>query len=205
MDFFLLENAFSRRSLHLDVLDKEIDQDVAVRILRNELVWPTSIRFSPQDKVFRTVDLVGSTLVNLELISQKFKDVLESNAMTGWITYPVSILDREGNQISDYYGLAITGRCGPVLWDESERVILPRPVPQGRESEGWRGLPFDENTWDGSDLFVPGNSNFVIASPRAKAILEKSRLSNVSFTNTKLLERSWNEDKDGKVVFGRII
>ncbi len=202
MDFFIMDNRFRFLSLHLDVLDRDINHIDSAQILRSEKIWPAPIRFTPQDKLFRKVDFVGTTLVNLCVISEKFVDVLTDNLLTGWTTYPVNIVNRAGKAISGYRGLAVTGRCGRVLWNESEKILIPAPSKRGRDTKGWRGLPFDESTWDGSDIFLPETpSNFIIANERTKKVVEKCKLSNVSFTNTKSLERNWNVTAEGKTVF----
>lgn len=202
MDFFIMNYQFTFLSLHLDVLDENIDQVEAAKILRCEKVWPTPIKFSSQDRLFRKVDFVGSTLVNLCVVSEKFVNVLTENVITGWTTYPVNIVDHAGKPIAGYRGLAVTGRCGRILWDDSEKITIPAPSSSGRETKGWRGLPFDESTWDGSGICLPeAHSNFMIVCERTKKVVEKRKLSNVGFKSTKALERNWNQTAEGKTVF----
>ena len=102
-----------------------------------------------------------------------------------------------------YQGLSITGRCGRVEWEKSERVIVPPPVPEGRISAGWRGLYFSPATWDGSDLFVPDDgSTYVIVTAAVRAAIEDARLTNLEFTRLTEFQRIWNRTPDGEIIFG---
>jgi hypothetical protein len=135
------------------------------------------------------------------LISDKFLDVLRG--FTGWQTYAVRIVGRGGDEVPGYHGLSVTGRCGRIEWEKSERMILPPPVPEGRTMAGWRGMYFSPSSWDGSDVFVPDDeSTYVIVTDEVRAAAERARLTNVIFTRLTEFERSWNRGPDGNMVFG---
>jgi hypothetical protein len=84
--------------------------------------------------------------------------------------------------------LVVTGRCGEVDDAGVGRTIL-RPPVGGQAAAGWRGLAFDLTTWDGSDLFVPRRSGYVIVTSKAKTALERSHVTNAAFTPLERVER----------------
>ena len=170
------------------------------RLTRAEATVATPISFE-HDEGTRTEDFLGTTWAALDLLSDRFVEVL--SGFTGWQTYAVVIVGRDGERVPGYHGLSVTGRCGRVEWERSERVILPAPVPGGRTTGGWRGLYFSPSSWDGSDIFVPNDgSTFVIVTDEVRAAAEDARLTNVRFARLTEFERNWNRTPDGEMVFG---
>jgi hypothetical protein len=47
---------------------------------------------------------------------------LRERGVSGWSTYPVIVVDKSGSRHDDYFGLSITGRCGPVSNRRSRAV-----------------------------------------------------------------------------------
>lgn len=88
-------------------------------------------------------------------ISQRIQRLLVEEQLTGWSTYPIALHNKAGNICDGYAGLSITGRCGPQ--DDQRGVLIP-----GQEVDTkfplYRGIYFDEATWDGSDFFYLGKS-----------------------------------------------
>jgi hypothetical protein len=83
-----------------------------------------------------------------------------------------------------------TGRGGPAH-ESSGIVELWRCQACGlvRYSAFERGIVVDESTYDGSDFFtVSEYPKYVLVSQRAKAAIEKARLTNVGFVDSSKLE-----------------
>jgi hypothetical protein len=139
-------------------------------------------------------DVIGTTYAVLYLISPKFQTVLEENGFTGWTTYPIRVFLSDGSELTGYRGLAITGRCGPIEDDLSERVILPPPVSTGKAMPGLRGMCFKPESWDGSDVFTPEGFSAVYVGERVKEALEAAKITNIHLERLSEIERTWRVD-----------
>lgn len=91
------------------------------------------------------------------LISDRLKQLLFDNNITGWKSYPIRMYDKRGNEVYGYSGFSVTGRCGGTLEYRTDKVCY---------ANGYRffeGLSFDIAQWDGSDIFmVNGNRSIII-------------------------------------------
>ena len=91
------------------------------------------------------------------LISDRLKQLLFDNNITGWTSYPIRMYDKRGNEVYGYSGFSVTGRCGGTLEYRTDKVCY---------ANGYRffeGLSFDIAQWDGSDIFmVNGNRSIII-------------------------------------------
>ncbi len=125
----------------------------------------------------RQYDFIASTYAILDMISDKFLNVLKENKFTGWDTYPVKILDKKGFEIKGYRGLIVPGKCGPINEDLSKEIIYT--APSGEKLMEWKGLYFDPKTHDGSDFVVPEGTGYVIVKERVKTALEKAKITNI--------------------------
>jgi len=137
-----------------------------------------------RDSGSRAYDYVTTTYAILQLVSQRFIDVLREGGFTGWSTYPVEVYGKHGELIPGYHGLAITGRCGPID-DSMSELIWCEPVQPGKTKHYQRllGLYFDPESWDGSDLFCPEGTARVIVRDVVKDALEAVKITNVDFTS----------------------
>lgn len=139
-------------------------------------------------------DLVGTTYATLVIVSNRFLDVLREHHVSGWTTFPISLLAEDGSELNGFQGFAVTGRCGPIDDSLSEEALLPPPVPGGRSRRGLRGICFAPESWDGSDIFTPDGtaSSFVVG--RVKHVLEDAGVTNVAFQRLSEIERIWRSD-----------
>lgn len=125
-------------------------------------------------------DVIWTTMAVVVIISDKVVQLLRSHGFTGWSLYDVSVQDKQGHLIPGYSGLAITGRCGKI--DYTRTVVVPRVYPAGIFPIG-KGLLFDPESWDGSDLFMPAdNVGYKFMVDRVKKAFERAKIRNVSFT-----------------------
>lgn len=130
----------------------------------------------------RPSDLIWTTFAGLFLVSDRLRELLESEGITGWKTYPVEVTDRSGEVYPGYHGLAVTGRCGPFDLSKSQMIIKPPPVSQGRAAPYHRGLFFDPATWDGSDVFCSENGWLsVIVTRKVHDLARRHKVRNVEF------------------------
>lgn len=95
---------------------------------------------------------------------------------------------RKGEELPPYYGLAIAGRCGGI--DASRRVEVPKQYPGGIFPVR-KGLYFDSDSWDGSDIFMPeGRVRWTFVLGEVRSALETARVKNVRFTPLPEVEQS---------------
>lgn len=127
-------------------------------------------------------DILDTGSANLNIISGKFKQVLEENNLTGWKTYPITIFDRKDTEIKGYYGFSITGRCGPIDCSKSQ-IVEKQLVPNAPFAKYLVGQYVGLDTWDGSDFFLSEGNFSTIVSNRASTVIKENKLSNVRLIN----------------------
>lgn len=138
------------------------------------LEFPLIFHQTHEGKRFR--DVLDMRWPSAYLISDRMKNILEENKITGWKSYPVVIYDKKGGIIKGYNGFSIVGRSGPL--DLKNQPIEPVIDDNGHITEykeyvgGW----FDANTWDGCDVFIQDNSLRIIITDRLHKILKKEKI-----------------------------
>lgn len=104
------------------------------------------------------VDVIWTGIAAPVLISDRVVNLLSRARAGGWNTYEVALHGKGGEAIGGYHGyhgLSVHGRCGEI--DNSRSVEVPKVYPAG-VFPVWRGLYFDPETWDGSELFMSAGS-----------------------------------------------
>lgn len=123
----------------------------------------------------RFTDVLGNGELIL-IVSQKFVDVLSSAGFLGWHTYPIKLYDKSNTLISKpVFGIGITGRAGPI--DKKRGVVWTKLPHSKRRVPGRNGLYFNTSNWDGSDIFMLEDANYVLITRRVAEALEKAKLS----------------------------
>jgi hypothetical protein len=157
--FWLLGEEFKRDALRVRADERDFDP---YALGRGEWAPPAPLAFTRRQGK-RPYDVVGTSNAAVVLVSDRFVEVLSDNGFTGWKTFPVVVRADEGSEMGGLNGLQLTGRAGPIRDDLSEEVILPPPTPQGKAMPHLKGLYFEPGSWDGSDVFAPGESAFFVA------------------------------------------
>lgn len=119
-------------------------------------------------------DLVFGGSPSLLLVSDRFADALRQAGCSGWRVERASLIDEDGSPIETRNLLVVLGRSGPLhAPTEPDDPARPR----------WaRGRWFDEESWDGSDVFAPdGHSGAPIVTRRVKDALEAADLTGLYF------------------------
>lgn len=122
----------------------------------------------------RMRDILDNRNVAFYLISDRFRDALEKEGITGWKCYPVEIYDKKGNLVHGYNGFSVTGRAGKM-----QEYDVP-PVELGYDLESY-GFYFEYDSWDGSDIFNTENSNFLIVTERFIEVIRKYKITACQF------------------------
>lgn len=176
----VLTEGMASDALTLAPIDGSID---AWALLQGRERPRSPVRFRPHVGS-RPGDLVGGGHAALKLVSDRLKERWEQASLTGWATYDVEV---EGLDGPGYHGLRVTGRCGPLTDEQSERVLIPPKSPEGKGVLGWRGLYFDAETWDGSDVFLPEGTAWIFVTERVKQAAKG--LTNLAFRRVTEVER----------------
>ncbi len=145
------------------------DFDLPLRFDQNE---------GDRGKNFR--DVLDTRYPPAYLISDRMKNLLEENLITGWRTYSIELFDQKKNQIFGYNGFSITGRAG--VMDLTNQPIIEKPFYEGGPmGKFYNGGYFDINTWDGSDFFILENSYWVIVTKRAVDLMKKNKVTALEY------------------------
>lgn len=134
-------------------------------------------------------DVISAGSVHIKAFADRVVETLREGGFTGWATYPVEIYGKNKERIEGYQGFAVTGRCGPIDDSKSPLESCEPRVPGGRRVQRRVGMYFDQQTWDGSDIFMPEQCGFVFVVERVKRALEKTKVKNFSFTRLTEIER----------------
>ena len=132
-------------------------------------------------------DFVWTDYPPITVISQRMVDLFSEHRFTGWTTYPVEIYDKKGSRLSNYHGLAITGRAGGEDYRRGSVIDKPPIVPNGAPFQVLRGFYFENDYWDGSDFCITSGYLPIIVTKRVVKVLTEIKVGNIEFTN--LLER----------------
>jgi hypothetical protein len=126
--------------------------------------------FSNMSGVYNDLVYSSTDLVNFA-ISDRLKNILLENFITGWSTYEVSIT----NSALKYHGFVLKGRCGDLI----------KPSTETKSIIVVQGMHFDINTWDGSDFFCPPSTGFLLCTEKVVDLFKKNTIKSTSFINVK--------------------
>ena len=179
---------------------KLFDRDILLRGDINKLKLPIIWYHEHGSKLG---DVLNTGSVSLYLISDKFRNILVENKITGWKTFPVIVYDKKDEEVPGYHGFSITGKSDPIDWSKSEIVTThqnydylvkntdamravypdwnpPPPIDFKRR----KGLHPGLDGWDGSDMFIPKNSRYIIVTDKVYNALAKSKLTHLELENS---------------------
>jgi hypothetical protein len=141
------------------------------------------------------MDFLWSGLTPIVCISERVVELLIAYDLTGWSTYPVEVYDRKGNLLPHYRGFSITGRVGER--DRSQSQILDVPLYKGSEKTHkiYKGLFFDQLSWDGSDFCTMLGSYYKIVSQAVHDLFKRNKVNNVCLTRLTDVEIPVSLDK----------
>ena len=123
-------------------------------------------------------DIVSTGYAGLYLFSDKVINVLINNKITGWKTYPCILLDKNNKEVKGYSIFSVMGKCGSI--DLSKSATLEKIIVEGgKPTKMLKGLYFDINTWDGSDVFSPEGTMFTFITRKVRNILLKENIPNI--------------------------
>lgn len=118
---------------------------------------------------------------NLIVVSRKVINIWKKFD-TKFEIYEVKIVNKELPE--KYYGVAITGRGGPLDKKKSRAKIKYGLKPNGKPSiMGIDGMYFFEDKWDGSDLFKLDEFPLgILVTERVMEAMKKANITNCRYT-----------------------
>ena len=148
-----------------------------------------------QDSGKKLTDILDTGYVGLYLVSDRMKNILEENDVTGWKVFLIKLYDKKGNEVFGYHGFSVIGRCGPVDYEKSKIVEKPF-VSGGPVCKFYKGLYIGLDSWDGSDFFLPGESCRSVITQKAADVLKKNKITNMQLYNLSEYETSVSNIKN---------
>jgi hypothetical protein len=133
----------------------------------------------------RPEDVVWTTLAIPLLVSKRVVEILQRANFSGWRAVPVDLLGSDVREKFEYFLVSINGRCGPI--DRSRSLIVDKVMPGGIFSY-WRGVYFDNNSWDGSDIFMADGKGYIFVLEGVKAALQAAEVKNLEFKQLDTIE-----------------
>jgi hypothetical protein len=178
-ELYLFEDPFSNRWLRLEPMPEFINEELANMLAFGRVSASNPVKF----RGFMggsTADILRTSLPPFLCVSEKVIYILKDNHFTGWSTYPVEVSDRNGNNLPGYYGLAVTSYAGERDLARSP-IIQKEPITQsGKKYSVYKGFYFEENKWDGSDVFRVGNG-YIIVTKAVRDLFTNTKIRNVEF------------------------
>jgi hypothetical protein len=177
-ELFLFEDPFSNRWLRLEPLSEFVNEELANMLAFGNVTTSNPVKF----RGFRggpVADILRTSLPPFLCVSEKVIDTLKVNHFNGWSTYPVEVSDRNGNNLPGYYGFAVTSYAGERDLSRSP-IVVTYTAPDGRTSKAYKGFYFDENKWDGSDIFRIHPSWLVVTKTLKESFI-KAKIGNVKY------------------------
>ena len=191
---YRLRDPLSSRFIRLGSLDDELlTHEETHGLARGQLKPQTPIRLvSAQGS--KLADILWSGYVEIFCVSERVIHLLTQGQISGWSTYPVELHDSNGDVMSGYRGFAVTG--GECERDRSRSSVVakPAPSPKGKAHDVYKGLYFQENQWDGSDMFWIRNRGIVVTE-NVYQILKEAHVTNVELIALKNVEIRVDLDK----------
>lgn len=177
-ELYLFEDPFSNRWLRLEPKSEFVNEELANMLAFGKVTASNSVKF----KGFMggpVADILRTSLPPFLCVSEKVINILKENHFTGWSTYPVEVSDRKGNNLPGYYGFAVTSYAGKRDISRSP-IVVTYTSPDGRTSTAYKGFYFDEDKWDGSDIFRV-HPAWIIVTKTVKDAFTKAKIRNVKF------------------------
>lgn len=160
-------------------LGVEHDRDMPLSLTRGETTPPAPIPIYYAMGPTIPSDVIWTTSTYPLIIHRRVIDLLLDNRLTGWGTYPVEVYGKQGEFCPDYVGFSVVGRCGPL--DGGRSVEIMRQMPGGL-FPGWRGIYFNEASWDGSDFFTTTDwLGFDFVTEDVVKVFKRARIKGVEF------------------------
>jgi len=172
-NFFSFDSKLSSSTMQVSTNDLTINCSNLIKGDYQNINFPITFI---QEYGYKLRDVLDTGWAGFHLISENMRFILEENKLTGWKVFPIKIYDKKGNEIVGYHGFSVTGRCGPVSFDNS-KIIEKRLIPEGPLCKYYKGIFVDN--WDGTDFFTPDAKYHTFITENVVEIFRKRKLTNI--------------------------
>lgn len=124
-------------------------------------------------------DVLNPASVGLFVVSERLISVLKSGDFSGWNALPIKLFDKNGAMLSGYFCLSVTGRSGPLSFENSQ-IFKKRYMENAPEVQVFKGVRIEADSCGGCDIFVPEGTLHIVVSGKLAEVLRKSCLTNLS-------------------------
>lgn len=173
--FVRLSPSFEPAVAYVELPESILDVDGQGSLGLGEINPPGELRFEHAGG-WHFTDVLNATSGQLMLLSARMCEAMMP--FSGWRPLPAVIVSTDGTERRDYAVLCVEGRSGPIDDALSERVRLPPPVPGTPGGPGLRGLYFQPDTWDGSDVFAPEGTTLTFMTQDVGGAIERLKPTN---------------------------
>lgn len=173
--FLRFSPSFSPDAAYVELPESILDVDGQAALALGAIDPPGELRFEHAGG-WSLTDVLNSTSGQLMLLSARVCEAMMP--FSGWRPLPAVIVAADGAERRDFVVLCVEGRSGPIDDALSERVTLPPPVPGAPGGPGLRGLYFEPDTWDGSDVFAPEGSTLTFVTQDVGGAIERLKPTN---------------------------
>jgi hypothetical protein len=135
------------------------------------------------------LDLLDTGWGFLFLISDRLVRVLTDEKVTGWSPWEAIVRMPDGGGRSDYKGLSVQGSAGPIDVGAGQATLKPRRYGSGGAISTRLGLPFEQSSWDGTDIFVPSGTGYILCVERVRELFRKHGVTNARLTPIEEIEQ----------------
>lgn len=119
------------------------------------------------------------------LIDKKVIELFQTNHITGYELKNINFVGSHEFRDDGIQEMVITGRAGhlqKLMGEEFKACGTCGNIIE--DIDGFVGVSFDIDKWDGADIFLIDNfEGMPIVTQKVKDLLEKNKIKNVSFTN----------------------
>lgn len=176
-NFFDFSSKLASSTVQAPLMNLNIDHWKLIKGDYDKIDFPVAFK---QEYGTKLCDILDTGSAGFFLISERMKEILENNQLTGWKTFPIQLYDKKGNKITNYHGFSVVGRSGPTNYKNSEIIEL-QMVTNGPLCKYYKGVSFD--SWDGSDFFTPEGSYQTFITKKAADILKNNKVTNMRLEN----------------------
>jgi hypothetical protein len=129
-------------------------------------------------------DFVRATSARPLLISNRLRELLLENNVTGWKSWPCHIVGKHGEDY-EYHFLGVSGQCGPIKHNVDSIVSRKSGLI---DVEYVRGMYFDLSEWDGSDICMPNRTGHRIVTKKVRDLFGKNKIKHCEMTDIREVE-----------------
>ncbi len=194
---YKLKDPLGNRALRLTWYDdcNWLTKKMAAFLFRGELTEPPQPIHLHSYMGGQPMDFLWSGMIPVVCISERVVELLTTHKLSGWSTYPVEVYNREGERLLNYFGFSVTGRVGKQVSSRSKVVEVPVYPGSQKLRKVYKGLYFDETSWDGSDFCTEAGTYRIIVTHAVHTVFKQNKVNNVRLIRLSDVETDVSLDK----------